>query len=213
MKRPQISHKLQLHESLPARGAWVETTRYRMTGSFRAGRSPQGERGLKPYAVNARIRFDGRRSPQGERGLKRDSFSQARRRAESLPARGAWVETPSPTRDGATGSSLPARGAWVETEDGGLSVGVLPSRSPQGERGLKREALVHRRRRESRSPQGERGLKPCCSRAPYRRLCRSPQGERGLKHDLAGGGRARAGSLPARGAWVETARRGYGSAT
>ena len=35
--------------------------------------------------------------------------------------------------------------------------------------------------------------------------CRSPRGERGLKHDCDQDGRAGGESLPARGAWIETA--------
>ena len=55
--------------SLPARGAWVETTSENVLELNQDSRSPQGERGLKPREL---LQFDGqrRRSPQGERGLK-----------------------------------------------------------------------------------------------------------------------------------------------
>ena len=77
------------------------------------------------------------RSPHGERGLKYKKCAVCGRKAESLPARGAWVEIAmavlavalasrrSPHRERGLKSffvhaldlcraSLPARGAWVE---------------------------------------------------------------------------------------------------
>ena len=80
------------------------------------------------------------------------------------------------------------------------------SRSPQGERGLKPVARGAQGGHPGRSPQGERGLKRfyvCRRLRPP--CCRSPQGERGLKLEEVGHIAADAGSLPARGAWVETA--------
>ena len=124
--------------------------------------------------------------------------------------------------------SLPARGAWVETISRGARGAAVGRRSPQGERGLKHLYGGDLRHRRRRSPQGERGLKhDGRAHGGLGKLRRSPQGERGLKHDLAGGDSARAGgrspqgerglkpplwwaytdfppSLPARGAWVET---------
>ena len=115
------------------------------------------------------------------------SLSERRRRGESLPTRGAWIETrPLPpnllsvTRRSPRGErglkqgrspssawarpSLPTRGAWIETP--GLAA------SARGLRG--------------RSPRGERGLKPCQRRvrhraswvAPHGFNPRSPRGER-----------------------------------
>ena len=123
--------------SLPARGAWVETRTSRPTPMQPECRSPQGERGLKPPNLSLITRA-GCRSPQGERGLKHEAPQGARpssrRRSpqgerglkhparflsaticESLPARGAWVETARHGDRSAHGRSLPARGAWVET--------------------------------------------------------------------------------------------------
>ena len=75
-------------ESLPARGAWIET---RVSGScwpIGSSRSPRGERGLKP------------------RTLPRDG-----RDRRSLPARGAWIETCSADRTYATIIVAPRAGS------------------------------------------------------------------------------------------------------
>ena len=80
-----------------------------------AGRSPQGERGLK---LNLRDKeaYNAGRSPQGERGLKLHVVYAVSQTRGSLPARGAWVETvPASVVNSTAGTSLPARGAWVET--------------------------------------------------------------------------------------------------
>ena len=77
------------------------------------------------------------RSPQGERGLKPAYAISGTSMLKSLPARGAWVETPiCPTR------RFPAS-----------------RRSPQGERGLKLGRRGSAPLPLRRSPQGERGLK------------------------------------------------------
>ena len=60
---------------------------------------------------------------------------------QSLPARGAWIETSVPSWLGPPYESLPARGAWIETSNC-LNYTFSPSRSPHGERGLKLEAAV-----------------------------------------------------------------------
>ena len=79
------------------------------------GRSPQGERGLKPSGEVMK-RVGSRRSPQGERGLKQLLATYEDEYGLSLPARGAWVETPCrAVLPRAPATSLPARGAWVET--------------------------------------------------------------------------------------------------
>ena len=103
-------------ESLPARGAWIET--HGMGGCERraAGRSPRGERGLKPSRSN-RATCSARRSPRGERGLKQQHR----------------------VCDGVFVKSLPARGAWIETVSAGTGRRSRARRSPRGERGLKHE--------------------------------------------------------------------------
>ncbi len=123
--------------------------------------------------------------------------------------------------------SLPPRGAWIETAYSTHGPTLATSRSPHGERGLKREErssvfrallslpprgawieTVARRRQADahyrRSPHGERGLKPGSGgRRPDCRS-RSPHGERGLKrHQIAPPARC-VSSLPPRGAWIET---------
>ena len=145
--------------SLPARGAWVETRPRRRRHKRQPGRSPQGERGLKLREKDATPAAGGRRSPQGERGLKQ------------VPQRPTLLQ----------GESLPARGAWVETTTRRLALPSPPCRSPQGERGLKHRRRQGGRESQSRSPQGERGLKPPVINEHVCRCRRSPQGERGLK--------------------------------
>ena len=54
------------------------------------------------------------RSPHGERGLKLYGAEIVTEYAESLPARGAWVEIKIKWRPAGASESLPARGAWVE---------------------------------------------------------------------------------------------------
>ena len=55
-------------------------------------RSPRGERGLK-HEVRGDTGQGKCRSPRGERGLKRAEKRLAIYLRESLPARGAWIET------------------------------------------------------------------------------------------------------------------------
>ncbi len=123
------------------------------------------------------------RSPQGERGLKGYHAHGQQGFPLSLPARGARIE-----RGGCRPSS-PARRC----------------RSPQGERGLKELSQCFQTGfKGGRSPQGERGLKVAKKLAAKRVSCRSPQGERGLKgywHEDSGW---KTGSLPARGARIES---------
>ena len=128
--------KVGRHRSLPARGAWVETS---PTTSRTDGWWSLPARGAwveTPEAVAPPFQ-PGRRSPQGERGLKPPEAVLAVAYALSLPARGAWVETRRSRRwhrrggrspqgerglkrqahgpSGTETPSLPARGAWVET--------------------------------------------------------------------------------------------------
>ena len=74
------------------------------------GRSPHGERGLKP----ASGAIDGivlRRSPHGERGLKQPKESFGRESRQSLPSRGAWIETTSKRNAQPGGSVAPLTGS------------------------------------------------------------------------------------------------------
>ena len=99
-------------------------------------RSPQGERGLKPYVAGIGAGIAGR-SPQGERGLKLFE-PQTTDPTGSRSPQGERGLKPRAARPDPLGQlSLPARGAWVETS---LTSGLTKScgcRSPQGERGLK----------------------------------------------------------------------------
>ena len=102
--------------SLPARGAWIETFICWMICWLCWGRSPHGERGLKHNS----------------------SITQGSN-TKSLPARGAWIETMyDRTRSAIDKLSLPARGAWIETKVISNQKWAKQSRSPHGERGLKR---------------------------------------------------------------------------
>ncbi len=122
--------------SLPLRGAWIETPCSRMLRRPSSGRSPCGERGLKHYLQSTLPRRPSR-SPCGERGLKRRTSSgtaPGRGRSpcgerglkpmpspthpappQSLPLRGAWIETIQIRRRIDRLASLPLRGAWIET--------------------------------------------------------------------------------------------------
>ena len=55
----------------------------------------------------------------------------------SLPARGARIEISKLNTRLSVAMSLPARGARIEINQGLIRSTALPSRSPQGERGLK----------------------------------------------------------------------------
>jgi len=123
-----------------------------------------------------------RRSPHGERGLKPGQPYPRLVPIESLPTRGAWIET---------GTRL-------------ISCIVWRSRSPHGERGLKLANRHHHPVHQRRSPHGERGLKRCKSAPPRLWVRRSPHGERGLKPTPHSGDTTPLMSLPTRGAWIET---------
>ena len=60
---------MEIEESLPARGAWIEIFPTRLFAFLLISRSPQGERGLKYHRTPLRWPT-----------------------AASLPARGAWIE-------------------------------------------------------------------------------------------------------------------------
>src|SRR5947209_5885643 len=86
------------------------------------------------------------RSPRGERGLKLRAIGAGRGQGESLPARGARIETSSATASGSTcwhrsprvERGLKLLGSEYDVDQGGAN------RSPRGERGLKH---VRRERR------------------------------------------------------------------
>ena len=126
-------------------------------------------------------------------------------------------------------SSLPAWGAWIETLYQKVGKSSKKCRSPPGERGLKRllyarapsrrwslpawgawietrTRLAQRLPGQCRSPPGERGLKRTCCSGRESFFSRSPPGERGLKHIDRAERRPSDWSLPAWGAWIETAR-------
>jgi len=80
-------------QSLPSRGAWIET--------------------IISIMVRAAVH---RRSPHGERGLKLDEEYRVMVHEPSLPSRGAWIETHWwGLAHLCTAASLPSRGAWIET--------------------------------------------------------------------------------------------------
>ena len=146
--------------SRPARGAWIEIRGKRPCYCCRAGRAPQGARGLKYSAPPINAASVSRRAPQGARGLKSVSIEGVKELYESRPARGAWIEIlPSFKRfivstgrapQGARGlkskmrvyqivplKSRPARGAWIEMKTESPHIPERKRRAPQGARGLK----------------------------------------------------------------------------
>ena len=101
-------------ESLPARGVWIEIWLERAMSLRRAGRSPQGECGLK-----CDIRPTGLRPVESlpARGvwIEIGGTCSTRWPCMSLPARGVWIEIHAGRRwNPATARSLPARGVWIE---------------------------------------------------------------------------------------------------
>ena len=87
--------------SLPARGAWIEMKIKGQHTPPRYSRSPHGERGLKSFDLYSNpVRASGR-SPHGERGLKfQKPTPPLYKICPSLPARGAWIEIPMPSKEG-----------------------------------------------------------------------------------------------------------------
>ena len=149
---------------------------------YRERRSPRGERGLKLCWNRCSIELDLCRSPRGERGLKHAQVGPDLDLLQSLPTRGAWIETPYRQRLRMGGLSLPTRGAWIETftyNDNHTHAESLPTRGAWIE--------------TSFSP-----------KAVWYGSSRSPRGERGLKQMPAGADTAVWESLPTRGAWIET---------
>ena len=108
--------------------------------------------------------------------------------------------------NGTPDPSLPSRGAWIETILCLRVFSLVSRRSLHGERGLKLDEDDGKTAETGRSLHGERGLKhdhKCdqTGSGPGRSL----HGERGLKRVRGPGQSNRQGSLPSRGAWIETA--------
>ena len=121
------------------------------------GRSPRGERGLKP-AHPRPAHSNPCRSPRGERGLKPNPSNNLQVISKSLPAWGAWIETKIAYLLPPYVGSLPAWGAWIETLSESQIADNLKSLPAWGawiETGARRWTY----RRLRRSPRGERGLK------------------------------------------------------
>ena len=121
------------------------------------------------------------RSPRGGRGLKQPTPEQMRQSRQSLPTRGARIET--------TTSAIDTSAA---------------NRSPRGGRGLKPYLAVQEIEGVNRSPRGGRGLKLLASLITLGNTNRSPRGGRGLKPSLTCGRGWLFESLPTRGARIET---------
>ncbi len=174
-----------MRQSLPSRGAWIETA----------------------AAPIPNRRLSGRSLPSRGAWIETCRWSACICRAcsESLPSRGAWIETVPVVWSASPSASLPSRGAWIETAGGLGTVCKGVSRSPHGGRGLKHrpihESIAYP---QGRSPHGGRGLKLRAGRGPGRGVaslpsrgawietthhpgcwpgmyCRSPHGGRGLK--------------------------------
>ena len=144
------------------------------------------------------------RSPQGERGLKPFRKNGGEWRCLSLPTRGAWIETESLEGLAEASESLPTRGAWIETEKGNINDLIGEGRSPQGERGLKLDGNFGDIAVVSRSPQGERGLKHA-KRMVFRCRHRSlPTRGAWIETQSSETQSRKTESLPTRGAWIET---------
>ena len=77
------------------------------------------------------------RTPHGVRGLKSTQTRHVRRRHESHPSRGAWIEIPRTALTPYPTSSHPSRGAWIEINRPGRRCARAPGRTPHGVRGLK----------------------------------------------------------------------------
>ena len=121
------------------------------------------------------------RAPRGARGLKSGIASLSGHVIASRPARGAWIEIPTPKEPEQKNRSRPARGAWIEMPSKTTRCWTTSSRAPRGARGLKWRTAAKSKKINSRAPRGARGLK-----WPY-------------KSGVAGAKRSR----PARGAWIE----------
>ena len=102
------------HESLPARGVWIEIFHSWFGTAHGLSLPARGVWIEIPWPVPRRG-CAARRSPQGECGLKLRGSVQLLLRGLSLPARGVWIEiTYEQAAVGLVKASLPARGVWIE---------------------------------------------------------------------------------------------------
>ena len=72
------------------------------------------------------------RSPQGECGLKFQELAEVFKVFLSLPARGVWIEMTWMSLMSSMSTSLPARGVWIEIPGRPDRPIVWSGRSPQG---------------------------------------------------------------------------------
>ena len=82
---------VDIWESHPARGAWIEIDLLQAGNYITRRRTPQGVRGLKFVDASVLVQND-RRTPQGVRGLKCMKTDMMGFALTSHPARGAWIE-------------------------------------------------------------------------------------------------------------------------
>ena len=114
LKQPVQAGRHRRHQSLPARGVWIETTAYNSTfkcvwslpargvwiETIRSFHRPVSTMSLPARGVwietTISIEHEGGmsgHSPQGECGLKRQQRQPSLGPLRSLPARGVWIET------------------------------------------------------------------------------------------------------------------------
>jgi len=114
LKSEKSEYVMNMVQSLPTRGAWIEIFSAPSASAPSNGRSPHGERGLK-FLPRLCRRVTRGRSPHGERGLKLTDYNINNILSLSLPTRGAWIEMRRDLRRGGDRQeSLPTRGAWIE---------------------------------------------------------------------------------------------------
>ena len=112
----EIMHSL--YRSHPARGAWIEMLEYDVP-SARPRRTPARGAWIEIIPTEEMADPDAGRTPQGVRGLKLAYGQDRYRHLLSHPARGAWIEMPSPRPSPPPCRSHPARGAWIEIRPAG----------------------------------------------------------------------------------------------
>ena len=106
-------HPLEVAQSLPVRGAWIE------------------------ILIVPQIAAKYQSLPVRGAWIEIRLHDFANRPIRSLPVRGAWIEIPTVSRTRRRHQSLPVRGAWIEMLVVVVDVPVRECRSPCGERGLK----------------------------------------------------------------------------
>ncbi len=155
--------------------------------------------------------------PQGAGGLKSFQAAGQRGRTESRPARGGWIEFPSPIMSWETRKSRPARGGWIEISRSISTREAVSSRPARGgwiemlrassitARGGWIEILMARKPAITRTsrPQGAGGLKSFQAAGQRGRTESRPQGAGGLKFPSPIMSWETRKSRPARGGWIE----------